>query len=242
MNYTYGGEHGKACINGHYYDRVIPNYFDAKDFPFRAEKEGWFFYIGRMISRKGVWTAIRATEAIGAKLVLAGQTSPEINVKELPSHCEFIGYVEPEQRADLMGRAKAVFVPTLYLEAFGGVNAESQLCLPGEAMVYGQQIKPIKDVQEGDLVLSHDGKLHSVTKKYQRPFRGELIRFRARYSLPLSLTPEHPVLVKRATAGQGIAVRWTRAGEVKTGDMVFIPKTKFGQHSYLKKIHIWRYC
>jgi len=128
MNFTYGSEHPKQSINGHYYDRVVPNYFDQKDFPFQEKKEDWFLFIGRMIIRKGVWTAIKATEAIGAKLILAGQEDPEINVKNLPANCEFIGYVEPEQRSDLMGRAGAVFVPTVYLEAFGGVNVEAQLC------------------------------------------------------------------------------------------------------------------
>jgi len=128
QNFTYGSENPGKSINGHYYDRVIPNYFDAKDFPFCAEKDDYFFYIGRMIARKGVWTAIKATEATEAKLILAGQESSEIDVSKLPDHCEFIGYVEPEERAKLMSRARAVFVPTLYLEAFGGVNVEAQLC------------------------------------------------------------------------------------------------------------------
>lgn len=128
QNFTYGSENPGQSINGHYYDRVIPNYFDVKDFPFRAEKERFFLYIGRLITRKGVMTAVKATRAIRASLVLAGQQSSEINVDKLPSHCRFVGYVEPDQRADLMGRAKAIFVPTLYLEAFGGVNVEAQLC------------------------------------------------------------------------------------------------------------------
>lgn len=128
QNFTYGSEHPGQCINGHYYDRVIPNYFDPNDFPFWADKEDYFLYVGRMIARKGVWTAVRTTEAIGARLLLAGQQSSEIDVKTLPSHCEFVGYVEPDERARLMGHAKAVFVPTLYLEAFGGVNVEAQLC------------------------------------------------------------------------------------------------------------------
>lgn len=128
MNFTYGSEHPRKSINGHYYDRVIPNYFDAKDFPFCPDKEDYFLFIGRMIARKGVWTAIKATEVIGARLILAGQESDEIDVNKLPSHCEFIGHVGPERRADLMGHARAVFVPTLYLEAFGGVNVEAQLC------------------------------------------------------------------------------------------------------------------
>lgn len=125
MNFMYGSEHPKESINGSYYDRVIPNYFDPKDFPFREDKEDFFFYMGRMIQRKGVFTALKAVEAIGGKLILAGQDKLNLNGYKCS---EFVGYLESDQRADLMGRAKAVFVPTEYLEAFGGVNVEAQLC------------------------------------------------------------------------------------------------------------------
>jgi glycosyltransferase involved in cell wall biosynthesis len=129
MNFTYGGEHPRESIKGHYYDRVIPNYFEPKDFPFKAKKDDYFFYIGRMIKRKGVRTAEAATQAIGAKLILAGQEDEdEIPISSLAPHCKFIGYVGPDERAELMGHAQAVFVPTIYLEAFGGVNVEAQLC------------------------------------------------------------------------------------------------------------------
>lgn len=128
QNFTYGSQNPGKGINGHYYDRVIPNYFDAKDFPFQPNKEDYFLFVGRMIIRKGVWTAVKTTKAIGAKLILAGQESNEIDVGGLPDHCEFVGYVEPEQRAKLMGGAKALFAPTLYLEAFGGVTVEAHLC------------------------------------------------------------------------------------------------------------------
>lgn len=128
QSFTYGSENPGESINGRYYDRVIPNYFEPQDFPFEQEKDDYFFYIGRMINRKGVWTAINATRAIGAKLILAGQEDSEVPISSLPEHCEFIGYVGPEKRAELMGHARAVFVPTLYLEAFGGTNVEAQLC------------------------------------------------------------------------------------------------------------------
>jgi len=128
MNFTFGSANPFKSIDGAYYWQVIPNYFDGKDFPFQEKKEDYYFFIGRMIRRKGVMTAIKATAAIGAKLILAGQESNEIRVKDLPPHCEFVGYVEPEERSRLMGGAKAVFVPTIYLEAFGGVNVEAQLC------------------------------------------------------------------------------------------------------------------
>jgi len=36
--------------------------------------------------------------------------------------------VSPEERAELLSNAKAVLMPTYYLEPFGGVNVEAQLC------------------------------------------------------------------------------------------------------------------
>jgi glycosyltransferase involved in cell wall biosynthesis len=128
QNFVYGIQDPGKSVKGRYYDRVIPNYFDPKDFPFQSRKKDYFFYIGRMITRKGVWTAINTTRAIGAKLIIAGQEDAEVPVKSLPPHCEFVGYVEPDERAKLMGGARAVFVPTEYLEAFGGTNVEAQLC------------------------------------------------------------------------------------------------------------------
>ena len=124
QNFTYGSEHPKQSINGNYYDRVIPNYFEAEHFPFNPKKEDYFFFIGRMIERKGVYTAVKVAEALKTKLILAGQGELPIN----SDYCEFVGYIDPEERAKLMGGAKAVFVPTIYLEAFGGVNVEAQLC------------------------------------------------------------------------------------------------------------------
>lgn len=127
QNFTYGSEHPRQSINGSYYDRVIPNYFDPKDFEFSEIKDDYFFYIGRMIQRKGVWTAIRATEAVGEKLKLGGQVTSEIDVNNLPPHCEFLGYIDLRKRKKLLARAKGVFVPTIYLEAFAGTHVEAML-------------------------------------------------------------------------------------------------------------------
>ena len=152
QNFTYGSEHPWESINGHYYDRVIPNYFDAKDFPFQEKKDDYYLFVGRMITRKGVHTAIKATEKIGAKLILAGQKSNDINVNNLPPHCEFVGHIDPDERATLMGGARAVFVPTLYLEAFGGVNVEAQLCgTPAIATSFGVFSETILDNKTGFL-------------------------------------------------------------------------------------------
>lgn len=165
QNFTYGSEHPRKSIDGKYLDRVIPNYFEEADFPYQANKGDYCFYIGRMITRKGVWTAIRATERAGVKLVLAGQEDPEINVKTLPAHCEFIGHVGPEERAELMGGARLVFVPTVYLEAFGGVNVEAQLCgTPVATTSYGVFPETVEDGKTGFLCSTMDDFIQAIEK------------------------------------------------------------------------------
>lgn len=132
QNFTYGSFHPFGSINGSHYDRVIPNYFDPKDFvdidKVDVNENGYYLYIGRLVVRKGISIAVQATEAIGAKLILVGQQDPEINIKELPAHCEFLGYADANKRKELMAGAIATFTPTVYLEAFAGTHVESMLC------------------------------------------------------------------------------------------------------------------
>lgn len=130
QNFTYGSENPRQSINGRYYDRVIPNYFDTKDFKFNSKKGDYFLFMGRLITRKGVFTAIKACQESGEKLVLAGQTSNEISIEDIKKlkNVEFVGYADAKKRSDLMGKAIATFCPSTYLEPFCGVHAESMLC------------------------------------------------------------------------------------------------------------------
>lgn len=127
QNFTYGSFHPFGDENGSYYDRIIPNYFDTHDFTYGEKPKDYYLYIGRMIQRKGVMTAVKATEAIGAKLILVGQRDAEIDVDNLPSHCEFLGFADKKKRKELLAGAIATFVPTIYLEAFAGTHIESML-------------------------------------------------------------------------------------------------------------------
>jgi glycosyltransferase involved in cell wall biosynthesis len=125
--FSAGSENPFQSINGSYFDRVIPNYFDPKDFEFSDTFDDYYLYIGRIIQRKGVWVAIRTCQELGKKLLLVGQKDKEIDVNKLPSNCEFLGFADIEKRKKLMSRAIATFVPTSYLEAFGGTHVESML-------------------------------------------------------------------------------------------------------------------
>lgn len=129
MHYIYG----KLNINdGAWYDAVIPNYFNIDDFPFNDKKQDYLLYFGRIISRKGVQVASDVAKATGNKLYVVGQDSLDNPDEGLylgeEKHIVYHPAVGAEERAQLLSNAKAVIMPTYYLEPFGGVNVEAQLC------------------------------------------------------------------------------------------------------------------
>ena len=106
------------------YAVVIPNYFDKEDFNFCDQKEDYFLYLGRVYSGKGVDIAIEATLRAGVKLVIAGQKEEGY---DLPDHVTYVGYADVPARKKLMAKAKASFLPSQYVEPFGGVQIENLL-------------------------------------------------------------------------------------------------------------------
>lgn len=124
MHAYYGLESVGMCKQN-FYDVVIPNYFDPDDFEYSDEKEDYFLFLGRVYEGKGIHIAIQVTQAIGAKLVVAGQNNLEAcGYKEIPAHVECVGYADVEKRKKLMSKAKGAFVASLYNEPFGGVQVE----------------------------------------------------------------------------------------------------------------------
>jgi glycosyltransferase involved in cell wall biosynthesis len=118
-NYCYGSNH----VPDHSYmnDVVIPNYYDTDRFPLITKKEDYLVFLGRPIPSKGVaWVQILAAQ--GHKIKVAGK-------QELKGeNIEWVGYVDGKEKAELLGKAKALLSPTMYLEPFGGVVAEAALC------------------------------------------------------------------------------------------------------------------
>lgn len=125
MHATYAAQDGPNIhdANGRFYDAVIPNYFDSTEFPAGDGEGQYLLYVGRMAARKGVELAAQVAERAGISLLLAGA---EGDAK--PGYGEWIGPVGPEDRARLMGGARALIAPTYYLEPFGGVVVEAQMC------------------------------------------------------------------------------------------------------------------
>lgn len=117
------------------YDVVIPNYFDINDFEFNNNQDSrlnsedpYFLYIGRVYDGKGVNIAIEVCNYLGVKLKVAGQLDENYANYKWPKNIEFLGYVGTKERSDLMKNAIASFLPSQYLEPFGGVQIENLLC------------------------------------------------------------------------------------------------------------------
>ena len=127
--HAYCGLDSVGTCNQKWYDVVIPNYFDLDEFKYSDKKEDYFLFVGRVYDGKGLNIAIQATEAIGAKLKVAGQLSDHYadSNYQWPAHVEFVGYAGLNKRKELMKGAIASFLPSMYVEPFGGVQIENLL-------------------------------------------------------------------------------------------------------------------
>jgi len=129
MHYVYGM---LKQNNGSWYDSVIPNYFDESQFEIRPKKD-YYLYLGRCIPRKGLQIVADIAEALKIKVLVCGQgklNDPDAgydNCGITSKYLEHVGYADVERRKQLMSEAIACFMPTYYIEPFGGVAVEAQM-------------------------------------------------------------------------------------------------------------------
>lgn len=123
MHYIYGLLN-QQC--GHYYDAVIPNYFDPLDWEYSEQKDDYFLYMGRLITLKGMAILKAIADNMDCKILVAGQKSDE-KIDISSPNIEIVGFADHEKRKQLMSKAKALIAPTIYVEPFGGVVIEAAM-------------------------------------------------------------------------------------------------------------------
>lgn len=119
--------------NAMWYDVVIPNYFDLDDFDYSEEKDDYYLIVGRVTSAKGVHIAMQIVEFVGGRLIIAGAGDLEglstRTQRPVSEYVECVGVVDPGARRVLMSRAKAMLLPSMFVEPFCGV--QKSRCCPG---------------------------------------------------------------------------------------------------------------
>lgn len=116
-------------------EAIIPNYFDVEDFVDQVvpakDRGDYFLFVGRIGCAKGVDHAIRMTERLGVRLLVAGQNAEggltEVGMYPPPPHVEIVGHVDVEKRKVLMANAKAVVCMSMFTEPFCGVHVEAMM-------------------------------------------------------------------------------------------------------------------
>ena len=129
--------HAQRAANANVpYAGVVHNGVDITTHPFRAEKEEFLVFVGRINAEKGPETAIDVAHAAGMPLtMIVKRSEPEeweywdkvvlprldddVTVIEQPSHA---------LKVDVVGRAKAALCPINWPEPFGLVLAEALAC------------------------------------------------------------------------------------------------------------------
>jgi len=116
-----------------WYWRIVPNYFDLRDFTFEVNRQNYAVYLGRIGTNKGLHIAIDACARMGIRLVIAGQGGPEdIGLNTWPDHVTYLGYADAGLRKQLLSQAQFGFLMSTYWEPFGGTAIEMMLsgCVP----------------------------------------------------------------------------------------------------------------
>lgn len=110
-------------------DCVVPPVFDLAAFTFNPQPCNYFLFIGRVHPCKGVKVALDLAVEMGFHLKVAGNDSGGL-AKTVTDHqnIEFVGFVSGADRAALFRNARALIMPTQYIEPFGYTMLEAMMC------------------------------------------------------------------------------------------------------------------
>jgi glycosyltransferase involved in cell wall biosynthesis len=126
-NAWYHYEIGREGKSGHDYNWVIPNYFKVDDWDFNPNPERYVAYFGRLSTIKGVHYISEIAAArpdLHFKICGQGDPKPFLTAPNI----EYVPPIHGRERSKFLNNAMAVIMPTRYVEPFGGVTVEAELC------------------------------------------------------------------------------------------------------------------
>lgn len=110
---------GAAKMHPSQTDHVIPPGFYEADFEFKTKKENYLLFLGRIVDSKGVLIADQMARLSNMPIKFVGPQTLETSLVKNNPKAEYIHTVSYEERKHLLANAKALLMPSLYIEPCG---------------------------------------------------------------------------------------------------------------------------
>ena len=106
-------------------DAVIPPGFYPEDFEYKEQKEDYILFLGRMVDAKGIKLAQELSKASKTKIKFVGPQNLKHTMSKDNPYAEYIHTVSHEERKIILANAKALIMPSLYVEPCGWTMIEA---------------------------------------------------------------------------------------------------------------------
>jgi glycosyltransferase involved in cell wall biosynthesis len=127
------------------FEWAIHHYYDGEDWTVRPRHGTYLLYLGRAMASKGMAHLKTVAALSGRKVLVVGQQEPGVTQAFAHENLIFLPPVQGKERDELLGKALAVLMPTRYVEPFGGVAAEAQMCgTPVIASAFGGMTESVE--------------------------------------------------------------------------------------------------
>lgn len=153
------------------YVATVHHGIPLEEFTFREQKDDYLLFFGRIHHEKGTFEAIEIAKRAGCRLIIAGiiQDQKYFNEKVAPyidgDQIKYIGSVGPDERDEVLGKARALLHIINFNEPFGLSLIEAMACgTPVIARPRGSIPEIIKNGETGFIIESIDEAVQALKK------------------------------------------------------------------------------
>ena len=186
--------------------QVIHNGIDIATLTFQPLSGEGLLFIGRMDEAKGPDLAVQVARVLGRPLTLAGPMVDEKFFDHavrpfLNDQIRYVGVVDHRQKAELLGQAACVLMPSRWEEPFGLVAVEAMACgTPVVALAHGALPEIVEPGLTGYLSSDEEALANLVTLATRLDRAAIRARAAARFDMPVVAERYRQLYTQVATA------------------------------------------